>query len=345
MKASKYRLSIVLLLLACVAAAQTAGNSRSDVESPHAVPLLTGAFGFVPEFQPSNQTLDYKFEPIVLFPIANTLLVESEYSMELPVSRQDGKWGPAVLTHGFEYLQLDYLVHPNLTIVAGYFLTPFGIYKERQDPQWIRNLQDPPLIFPMNDNSSNGVSARGGATFNTKVKFNYAAYYSAPSTNSQFVSDRQTGERISLFFPRTHLEIGSSYSRHLGSDGYHMTGADYTWNLRRVPIDFRGEYVWSDKLGSGYWNEALYRSVGRATFLRHSQAVLREEQYFAPGSPQTFRPDLPALSTTKVTLGWNYWVKDYLKFVASYGRAFDVTGSSPVTTVGFVYRFTSGLER
>lgn len=344
MKANKYCVGLVLLLLT-YGTAQTSSGSEGAAESPHAVPVLTGAFGFVPSFQPSDQTLDFKFEPILLFPIANRFLVESEYSMELPVSRQDGKFGPAVLTHGFEYFQLDYLVQPSLTIVAGYFATPFGIYKERQDPQWIRNLQDPPLIFPMNDNSSNGISARGGVTLNAKIKFNYATYYSAPSTNSQFASGRQAGERVSLFFPSIRLEIGSSYSRHLGSTQYHIVGGDYTWNLRRVPIDLRGEYVWGDKLGSGYWTEALYRSIARSTFLRHSQAVLREEQYFAPGSPQTINPSLPALSTTKVTVGWNYWVKDYLKFVASYGRAFDTTGSSPITTVGFVYRFTTGLER
>lgn len=338
-------LRLLVLLLVCRGAAQTAEVTESESEPVHAVPLLTGAFGFVPSFRPSDQTLDYKFEPIVLVPIGNDLLVESEYSMELPVSREEGRFGPAVLTHGFEYLQLDYLALPNLTVVAGYFVTPFGIYKERQDPQWIRNLQDPPLVFAMNDNSSNGISFRGGVTLNAKVKFNYATYYSVAATNSQFSSQEQSGERVSMFLPNHRLEIGSSYSRHFGSNPYDMAGVDYTWNLRRVPVDIRGEYVWSDKLGSGYWAEALDRSIGRRSFWRHSQAVFREEQYFRPNAPQFVNLDLPTLSTTKVTFGWNFLLKDYVKFVFSYGRAFDSTGSSPVTTIGFVYRFTTAVER
>jgi hypothetical protein len=338
-------IAFLLSFIACQAVAQIGADAQVDPEPSKAVPVLTGAFGFVPSFQPSNQTLDYKFEPIILLPIMDNLLVETEYSMELPVSRQDGSFGPAVLTHGFEYLQLDYLVHPNLTVVAGYFVTPFGIYKERQDPQWIRNLQDPPLIFAMNDNSSNGISLRGGVLLSTAVKLNYATYYSAPVSNSQFSSDRQSGERVSLFFPRHRLEIGSSYIRHLGLQGYNMAGVDYTWNLRRLPIDVRGEYVWSDRLGSGYWAEALYRSVGHSAFFRHSQAVFREEQYFRPNTPQTINLGLPVLDTTKVTIGWNYLIKDSLKLVSSYGRAFDSTGSSPITTVGFVYRFSTAVEK
>ena len=345
MQRSKFFVRILVLFFSVGATAQTESGSPSATESPHAIPLLSGAFGFVPSFQPSNQALDFKFEPVLLIPISDKFLVESEYSMELPVSRQDRKFGPAVLTHGFEYLQLDYLAHANLTLVAGYFLTPFGIYKERQDPQWIRGLQDPPLVFAMNDNSSNGLSARGGIVLVGNVKLNYAAYYSVTSTNSQFESDRQSGERVSFFLPSAHLEIGSSYSRHFGANPYQMAGADYTWNVRRVPLDLRGEFVWSDRLGSGYWSEVLSRSISRREFLRHSQAVLREEQYFAPGTPQSINPDVPVLTTTKLTIGWNYLVKDYLKFVASYGRAFDSSGSRPLTTVGLVYRFTTGVKR
>jgi hypothetical protein len=118
-------IAFLLSFIACQAAAQIGADAQVDSEPSKAVPVLTGAFGVVPSFQPSNQTLDYKFEPIILLPIMDNLLVETEYSMELPVSRQDGSFGPAVLTHGFEYLQLDYLVHPNPDRSSGLLCNPF----------------------------------------------------------------------------------------------------------------------------------------------------------------------------------------------------------------------------
>jgi hypothetical protein len=63
--------------------------------------------------------------------------------------------------HGIEYLRLNYIAHNNLTLTVGRFLTPFGIYRERLHPMWIGNLADEPILFAINDNSSNGVMARG----------------------------------------------------------------------------------------------------------------------------------------------------------------------------------------
>lgn len=65
------------------------------------------------------------------------------------------------MDHGIEYLRLNYIAHPNLILTVGRFLAPFGIYRERLHPMWIRNLGHEPILFAVNDNSSNGVMACG----------------------------------------------------------------------------------------------------------------------------------------------------------------------------------------
>ncbi len=310
-------------------------------------PILTGALGFTGGINnPSNLSFGPKFEPILLLPIGNKFLLETEYSTELPVNRQDGALGSLVYNHSFEYLQMNYLASSHLVLTGGEFVTPFGIYKERMDPQWVRNLLDPPLIFAINDNSSIGGMVRGSTYISEGVKLNGAAYFSVNSSNSQFESSRQSGGTASIYLPGPRLELGASYSRRMGDDQLNIAGADFVWNDRRTPLDVRGEYVWAEKLGSGYWLEAAYKlaNVTSNPFLRRCQLVARGEQVFAPSISPDLDDPLPVLTTSGVTAGWNYWPTDYLKFSVSYGRQWDSAESLNTWTIGLVYRFTIGAH-
>jgi hypothetical protein len=48
---------------------------------------------------------------------------------------------------------------------------------------------------------------------------------------------------------------------------------------------------------------------------------------------------LPRVTTERVDFGLNYYVRDDLRFISSYGRSFSSQGNANVWNVGFTYRF------
>ena len=319
-------------------------TTETALESP--IPVITGDFNFQSTFQPGRKMLMPEFDPVVLVPIGNKFLIESEYDMFTNLTDANGHWGSAVVAHGLEYAQLNYIAHPNLTLTVGRLLTPFGIFRERLHPMWIRNIAADPLIFPMNNNSSNGAMARGAVRLSEHVRLTYATYFSALTRNNQVQSDRRAGARSSLFFPGKRIEIGVSYARVLSDTHYGMVGGDLTWTPKRVPMDFRAEYEQTTELGKGYWVEAAYHlnRLGRNAFLRNSLVALRQEQYWAPSGPQvlaaqTLASGLPDRNTTAPTLGWTYTIYNGVRFDASYGHNFAHGENHNIWTVGLTYRF------
>jgi hypothetical protein len=331
---------VVFAIAAALAPQARTQDTTSTTESP--IPVITGDFNFQSTFQPGQKMIMPEFDPVVLFPIGNKVLIESEYDMSTSLTDTSGQWGPAVVDHGMEYLQLNYIAHPNLTLTVGRFLTPFGIFRERLHPMWIRNVASDPLIFPMNDNSSNGAMARGTARIADGVNVTYATYFSTLTRNNQIQSDRRAGGRASLFFPDKRIEIGASYGRVLSDTHYGMIGADITWTPKRVPIDFRAEYEQTTRLGKGYWIEAAYHlnHLGHATFFRNSLLALRQEQYRAPLLSQSLITDLPDRTTVAPTLGYTYTMYNGVRFNASFGRNFATSETHNIWTVGLTYRFS-----
>lgn len=315
----------------------------ADAHSESPIPVITGDFNFQSTFQPGMKMLMPEFDPVLLLPIGNKLLIESEYDMSTDLTDIGGQWSPAVVNHGMEYLQLNYIVHPNLTLTVGRFLTPFGIFRERLHPMWIRNIAADPLIFPMDDNSSNGAMARGAARLSNGVNLTYATYFSALTRNNQLQSDRRAGGRASVFFPDKRFEIGVSYARVLSDTHYGMIGGDITWSPKQIPVDFRAEFEQTTQLGKGYWVEAAYHlnHLGRAAFFRNSLLAMRQEQYWIPTVAQTLVTGLPDRSTTAPTLAWTYTLYKGVRFNASYGRNFAPTENHNIWTVGLTYRFAA----
>ena len=227
-----------------------------------------------------------------------------------------------------------------MTVVAGRFAEPFGIFKERMDARWIRDLQADPLILPFSDISGNGGQLRGGVPLSSKVNLNYAAYYSAAVNDNIAGSERQAGFRTSLFLPGPRLEVGFSFNHRL--QDIHATGygTDLTWNLRRMPLDVRAEALISPDAGHGYWAEGAYRlTSGRfPRWLRRAQAVTRVEQYFTPSRPLQ-DTELPTVNTTRVWGGGNYYLHDAVRLSLAYGRQFAMEGNHNLFDIGINFRF------
>lgn len=305
------------------------------------IPIVTGGIALNATFEPHENTMNPVVAPIFLVPLGRRALIESEFEAESDITYSHGEYQPVTLDKSLEYAQLDFFANKYLTIVAGRYAVPFNIYKERFDARWIRNLSEEPLIFAFGDASGNGGELRGAIPLGSSAQIGYAGYFSAQTSNVSAGADRQTGLRTSLFFPGPRVEAGFSFNRLLGTSRVDRYGADFTWNLRQVPVDIRAEAMLSDVLGHGYWVEGAYRfsSSRFPRWLRRSQAVIRGEQYLRPNGevPDTF--EAPDTDTTRVLGGWNYWLTDSVRAQVAYGRHLASGDDHNIWTVGISYRF------
>jgi hypothetical protein len=325
-------------------AAIQAGAQSSDSEQH--VPLLTGNAGFFTNVAGGQNLLDTQINPVLLVPLGDRWLVESRGEFEGKFQRPagGGPYGGPVGKH-LDYAQVDYIANPYLTITAGRFLTPFGIFNERLYPIWIRALQPDPLILPIATASSDGAMLRGGFPVDARANMNYAAYMSATSIAVSGVeSERHFGGRLGFFLPGPRLEVGGSFQKTLQDNRKNAFGFHMGWQPAKVPLNLRSEYAHSVE-GSGYWIEGAYR-LSQVSFwqkaMRRTEVVARAQQFF---TGEITSPELPGANTREADFGINYFLHDGLKGVASYGRQFSSQGNFNLWTFGIAYRFLIPLGR
>ncbi len=119
------------------------------------VPLVAGSTGLVTTVRNGEQDLASSANPILLLPLGKRWLVETEGEFVGDFDHRDGNWRNA-FTSSLEYAQFDFFANRYVTVVAGRFLNPFGIFNERLHPTWIRKLQPEPLIHDVEAGSGNG---------------------------------------------------------------------------------------------------------------------------------------------------------------------------------------------
>lgn len=334
-------------LLTCIAALCvliTANLAAQDDQKIDTVPVLSGGMAFVPNVEGGHTTFTSVVSPVLLVPIGDKWLFESRVSFQDDVARRDGT-GPFVapVQKQVDYAELDYIANKYVTVTAGRFLTPFGIYNERLYPLWIRDLQTEPLIVPMEEGSSNGIMIRGAIPVRSDLVVNYATYFSTLSTNTFLDSDRQVGTRMGVFLPRQRLEIGFSVLHKLQEDRANFYGGHFEWQPRRLPLDIRSEYAQSPS-GNGYWIEPALRlsSINRwQPVTSRTQIVGRLQQFYPNGIPDD--TELPQVRTLRSEFGLNYYLADGWRVIASTGRDFSPDGNRNVWTVGMTYRFAFPL--
>ena len=320
----------------------------SDSDRP--IPLLTGNAGYFTNIEGGHAELNPQISPVLLLPIGDRWLVEARGEFEGDFERPDGGGAYAgKVSKDLDYVQLDYIVNPYLTITAGRFLTPFNLYNERLYPIWIRKLPLDPLIFPIATGSSDGFMFRGGFPVNSRFELNYATYFSAQASPDAIESDRTSGGRLGFFLPDQRLEAGFSWQKEL-QDGRNTAFGFYSsWQPRALPLNLRSEYSRSDD-GSGYWITAAYM-LSQASFwhttLRHTEIVGGLQQFFVGESTkdnaQGEEDNLPEANTRQADLGLNYYIHDGLKLTGSYSRQFGADGDANLWSLGIAYRFALPL--
>ena len=324
-------------------------SSAQNTSSESPVPILTGSVGYFTNIERGDTELAPEINPVLLVPFGDRWLVEARAGFEGEFEREDDN-GPykGVISKEVDYLQLDYIANPHLTITAGRFLTPFGIYNERLYPIWIRSLHEVPLIFPLGTGSSDGVMLRGGFSLNPKVNLNYATYFSTLSTTNKFESDRLAGGRVGFFFPGPRVEVGASWQKQLQEERTNAFGFHFAWQPTRTPLNLRSEYARSHN-GSGYWVEGAYRLSQIPLWqnaMRRTEFVVRMQQFYSGEAEDDELREygLPFGNVRQPDFGLNFYLRDGLKASASYGRWL---GSSNwnVWTIGVAYRFALPLAR
>ncbi len=341
-----------LLYLICVT-----GDTQGQVEqSDKPIPIVTGNFGAFSFVTGGHNVIDTQINPVLLVPLGDRWLIESRAEFEGQFQRPPGggPYGGPVNKH-VDYAQVDYIANPYLTVTAGRFLTPFGIFNERLYPVWIRFLQPDPLILTIHTAPSDGAMFRGGFSLNPGANMNYALYVSATSIASSSVdSERHIGGRMGLFFPGARMEIGGSWQKTLQDDRKNAFGFHTSWQPTRLPFSLRSEYARSFE-GSGYWIEGACR-LSQIPFwqraMRHTEVVGRAQQFFVGdiGAGAEDALGLPSVNTREADFGMNYFLRDGVKGIFSYGRQFSSAGNFNQWSFGLAYRFliplaTTGAPR
>ena len=181
-----------------------------------------------------------------------------------------------------------------------------------------------------------GPMLRGGFNVTPKAELNYATYFSTKLTTSPFDSDRDWGMRAGIYLPGPRVEFGGSFQHLLQAGHSNAFGFHLAWQPPPLPLDIRAEYARSSN-GSGYWVEGAYRLSQAPLWkdeLRHVQVVGRMQEYYL-GKFEDEDDDLPMVNTKLFEFGLNYYFRDDVRFVSSYGRQFAAQGGNAnVWTVG-----------
>jgi hypothetical protein len=179
---------------------------------------------------------------------------------------------------------------------------------------------------------------------------NYAVYVSAVSSGrDNLESDRNVGGRMGVFLPGPRVEVGASWQKLLQGERNNAFGFHFAWQPSRLPLNVHSEYARSNQ-GSGYWIDGAYR-LSQLPFghkaMRRTEIAGRAEQFFSGSisSDEAQALGLPAANTREGEYGLNYYLRDGLKAVASYGRQFSSAGNLNLWAVGIAYRFLIPLGR
>ncbi len=332
--ASKLRLFLLALT--------TLGVSRCGVAQD--TPLLSGGLGFFTNTNNGATSYLPIAEPLIAAPLGKRFLIESRATLLESFNPKGGGQDGYNHSHfvALNYLSGDFILTPNITVIGGSFLTPFGTYNERLSPFWIANFQDGPLIAglgTMQTGTSLGGQLRGSAISRPKYSIDYAAYFSAESGNEQFNAARSSGGRVSLYLPEQRLEIGTSYGRLLQGTHENFFGVHVWWEPRDAAFRLRSEWA-GGAYGNGYWIEADYRPTqfgGLNSWVGRFEPLFRMQQTFRTSN--TGSDPLPGVNTQRADFGLDYNLPHNTRILTSYSRQFSSAKDVNIWETGVTYRF------
>lgn len=341
---SLYLHTLLVWILACVRLLSQ--DSAAAGSEAGYIPIISGGAGYVHNVNGGGPTLEPQVNPVLVVPFGRHVLLESRTDFTGFFQRQNFTSGPfkGKVFKTVEYSQLDWLADTHAIVVGGRYLLPFGLYNERLGPIWIRNIQDPPYTASIGTRTTGagvGMMLRGVAAQTPGMSLQYSAYFSVRSGINQFGSGRAAGGDASVFFPSLRFEVGASGQRFLQNHRINNAAAYISWQPLEGSADIKGEYDYSF-FGYGYWLEGTYKLDHASTHpaIQKVQLVTRMEQAFPLNGGGN---GLPHVDSKRIDAGINYYLKDNLRLLGTYGRNFNSQQNTNVWNGGITYRFTIPL--
>lgn len=245
----------------------------------------------------------FTFNPIFLWKPHDKIFVEAELETEL-----EGEETKIDL----EYINASFVVNKYITVRAGKFLAPFGIYQDRLHPGWINKMPDAPLGFGhdgIGPSAELGIDIRGGVPLGP-MKMNYSIYVSqGPQLNE---GDEEPGEEGNLMygnakdnnknkavggrlgflpFSNSSLEVGGSFQyAKPGTKGTEheklkafQYGADFSYvkqlSFLKGTVDVKAQWNYVQVDNADYEDPEDTTGTGTYTFDNKSQIVFAQFAY------------------------------------------------------------------
>src|SRR5262249_4995273 len=110
-------------------------RGQEDTFKP--IPILTGSTGYFTRVTAGEFQHNPSVNPLLLAPIGDRWLLEAKGNYSISYAKGDEGYYESSSSYGLIYGQLDYIANRYVTVAAGRFTTPFGMYGERLVPNWI----------------------------------------------------------------------------------------------------------------------------------------------------------------------------------------------------------------
>ncbi len=126
--------------------AEIAGLARKvKSATPGSTKFLLTGYGFGEFTAPDvgNSAFSAGFNPIFLWELSPRILFEGELEVEPTVDES----GASESELSLEYADVSYILNDYLTLGAGKFLLPLGIFNQHLHPAWVNKLPDRPLPY------------------------------------------------------------------------------------------------------------------------------------------------------------------------------------------------------
>jgi hypothetical protein len=306
-------------------------------------PVLSGSMGYIHNVNAGAPSLEPQVQTVLLVPFGSHVLLEARADFQGVFQRENQTTGPFTgkVFKSVDYAQVDWLANTHVIATAGMFLLPFGLYNERLAPLWIRNLQDTPItdvIGTRPNGVGDGVMMRGNVQETPAYSIQYTAYFSTRSSINQLQASRLAGGDASIFLKGPRLEVGESYQHLLQEHEINSSGTYVSWQPEKFPLDLKAEYDRSF-YGEGYWIEGAYKLsqvLVASSFFQRVQLVPRMQQFHPLNGGGN---SLPTKNTQRFDFGVNYYFRDNLRLVSSYGRQFRQQANANIWNAGITYRF------
>ncbi len=227
----------------------------------------------------SDSSFAAEFAPVFLWKISDKLFYEGQL-----------EFGLGGVTE-FEYSQVSYLASDWLTLSAGEFLSPFGLFYKRFHPTWINRLPDKPLmarevggLVPVNQV---GIQAHGGVPVGVG-RANYAFWVSngpslkdgtanaSDSGDLDFETGLDTNQNKTIggrigYLPFPGLEVGASgMSGKVSGETTNRSSMDF--NLLGLDLSAQKEF---ESVGRFRFDGEFVRSkVGNAVYFPTTPAAV-----------------------------------------------------------------------